>query len=149
MTGEWCQSPSLCDWELRENFTRAPLLSPIDSATSHYCQSGLQRLHGRSRRAAGDCQGSGVQRQREAARLPASHRSATVRGGHRGPLSRGCLGRMPQLKLERLFFFCFTTHNAHGWEARRGETSGASFVSTKGAAEALAAPSDVTVLLEK
>lgn len=33
-----------CDRELLENFTHTPLLSPIDSATSHYCQSGRRCL---------------------------------------------------------------------------------------------------------
>lgn len=80
-------------WQkLLENFAHTPSLSPIDSATSHYCQSEWHRLLGSSC-VAGDCRGSGVQR--EARSVQHQHGG----GCHQGPLSSSCLGRMPQVQL--------------------------------------------------
>lgn len=103
----------VCDWKLQENFMHTPLLSPIDSATSHYCQSGRHCLHGRSC-AAGDCQGSGV------------HRAASCQP-QGAPLKRPP-GQNATTKTRT---FAFATHNAHGWETQRGETSGAALCRQK------------------
>lgn len=57
MTGEWCQSPwSVTGSSGRISHAHTPLLSPIDSATSHYCQSERHCLRGWSS-AAGNCPG--------------------------------------------------------------------------------------------
>lgn len=125
--------PLDCDWKLQESFMRIPLLSPIDSASSHYCQSGQHCLPGRSC-AAGDCQGSRVRR--AARRTPA----VPAARDHQGPLppARGCLGRMPQLKL-RPFALQHIMHTAGNHRGVKPLVREWRSVSTKAAAEALAA----------
>lgn len=154
MTGEGCRRPPpppfppplpppARDWKHQENFSHASLpLSPIDSATSHHCQSATADSPPR--------RGSGEQ----GAARPQGHFTGAGEGPPGPPpLLKRLPGQDATAKAETV---CLRTPKAHGREAQRGETSGAALCRQKeqlstvgGGGRGDAAPSDVTASLEK
>lgn len=109
MTGEWCQSP----WSVTGSsgrISRTPLscLPSILPLPIIVNQSGIVSTGRAVQQAIARAAGC---REQQAPRLPAT----TPAQGHQGPLSRGCLGKMPQLKLKP-FALRHTMHMAekHG-----------------------------------
>lgn len=104
----WQVTGARAPWSVTRNswrIWRTPLLlSPIDSATSHYCQSGQHHLHrgrGASRRLPGQW----------GAKRSVQHACKLLRQCKRGGgcFSRGCPGSMPRLK-RRPFALQHTVH---------------------------------------
>lgn len=105
MTGECCQiswSVTRSSWRIsRTPLSCLPLILPLPIIVN---QSVIVSEGGSCM--ANDCQGSGVRR--EACRMPA-RKPIYQHGGHQGPLSRGCLGRMPHVQARP---FCLATQSA-------------------------------------